>query len=697
MAKLMMRITSLVLTIALCCTCTTVYAAWETDKGTYDTTVRAGYVVYGDFDTENGRRSGYGYEYLQKISYYTGWEYEYVYDSFESLLKKLEEGEIDILADVSYNEERAQYIDYSKMEQGQEYYYLYTYKTQGGISNSNLKDLYGKRVGISAGSCQIDVLKDWCEESNIPCEIVEFESTEEMDAALKRGSIAAMVLPGGYSGSDYSPIAMIGRGSFYIAVNKNRPDILESVNITMDEILQTDPYYNERLSQKYSTSSMVVTRTLSDDDMEVIEGYNDIKMGYLLNCMPYCGTDSSTGEVTGLLSDMIGYFNDTYGVGLSVQPYESYQDMTEALCSGEIDISFPNLGDYSIAENTGIMVSESVLSTSMIALISNTKLKDTYKLAISRSDPFQYACATIYHNDDEFVYYDSMEECLDAVLSGSADYTIIESAKINEIGETLDSKKIQKIDLREDIDVSFAVNHGNTQLLAILNKCILAVDDSIIYNSLISNSQKNNTYTASDFIKEYIVLLFLIVVLVFGFIIAILVSHFISMNKSKKQITSARYEASHDALTGLLNRASYLDVAGRLRESDKPVALLVVDVDKFKDINDNYGHQIGDKALVRVATLLTQGFRSEDYIIRYAGDEFVVIMNNFSASGKHLIGTKLDKINSLLQIPAEDVPKLSISVGIAFSERGFTESLFINADSALYQAKEKGRCGYSFY
>jgi diguanylate cyclase (GGDEF)-like protein len=240
--------------------------------------------------------------------------------------------------------------------------------------------------------------------------------------------------------------------------------------------------------------------------------------------------------------------------------------------------------------------------------------------------------------------------------------------------------------------------------LAILNKCILSVDNSRIFNSLIANSQQNTEYTAKDFLEEHIVALFIVVTTVLGIIIAILVSHFISMKHSKmkiteayNQITSARWEAGHDTLTGLLNRSSYQNLGNELKNLKQPIALLVIDVDKFKEINDTYGHKVGDKALIKVATTLTQGFRSEDYVIRYAGDEFVVIMTNFSTEGKHAIAAKVDKINTLLQNPTEDVPKISISVGVAFSECGFDENLFQNADKALYSTKEKGRCGYSFY
>jgi diguanylate cyclase (GGDEF)-like protein len=681
----------------------------EDEKEITDTannTVRVGYVISGSFqaEDEHGRKSGYGYEYLQKISYFTGWKYEYVYGSFKELLEMLKSGDIDIMSNISYTDERAELIDYSTLEQGQEYYYIYTYKDEKDITNNSLELLNGKKVGINAGSYQIQLFEDWCERNNINCEIVEYESSSAREADVASGVISAMVTTGEDPGDDFTPIVMIGRGSYYIGVSKNRPDVLKLVNDAMAEIQSIDPYFNERLSQKYSTSSMVVKKALSDEELEFLNQYGTITMGYLVDYMPYCGVDSETGKTDGFLGDMLEYFYETYKIEINTVFFDSYLDMMDALYNGEIDISFPNLGDYGIAENTDEMISESLLSTTMVAITGNTKLKDSYKLAICTSDPFQSQYASIYYADDTYIYYDSIVDCINAVANGKADYTIVESAKINEIEYVLESKKIQKIDLREAIDVSFAVNHGNTQLLAILNKCILSVDNSRIFNSLIANSQQNTEYTAKDFLEEHIVALFIVVTTVLGIIIAILVSHFISMKRSKmkiteayNQITSARWEAGHDTLTGLLNRSSYQNLGNELKNLKQPIALLVIDVDKFKEINDTYGHKVGDKALIKVATTLTQGFRSEDYVIRYAGDEFVVIMTNFSTEGKHAIAAKVDRINTLLQNPTEDVPKISISVGVAFSECGFDENLFQNADKALYSTKEKGRCGYSFY
>lgn len=158
-----------------------------------------------------------------------------------------------------------------------------------------------------------------------------------------------------------------------------------------------------------------------------------------------------------------------------------------------------------------------------------------------------------------------------------------------------------------------------------------------------------------------------------------------------------QYKAEHDPLTGLLNRTAFDSLDTLLADTSTPVALILADVDKFKEINDNYGHETGDEALKKVAELLRHSFRSDDFAIRLGGDEFaVVVMGNFH-DFKKVILDKINFINETLQHPAGGLPALSISAGVAVSAEGFSEILYRNADVALYKVKEGGRRGCKFY
>ena len=123
----------------------------------------------------------------------------------------------------------------------------------------------------------------------------------------------------------------------------------------------------------------------------------------------------------------------------------------------------------------------------------------------------------------------------------------------------------------------------------------------------------------------------------------------------------------------------------------------ILDVDKFKQVNDRYGHEMGDTILKKVANLLEENFRATDHPARIGGDEFAVILTDATEEMKPVIEEKIMSINNTLMNPEKDMPKVSLSVGIAFSANGFEDDLYRKADSALYVTKENGRCGYTFY
>lgn len=666
--------------------------------------VRVAYVVSGNFQSggEGERKSGYGYEYLQKISYYTGWKYEYVYGSFSESLERLKNGEVDLMSNVSYTPERAEYIDYSAGEQGEEYFYIYGYDGICDIDASDISDFNGRKIGITAGSYQIELLNEWCQENNIDCEIIEYDNLSDRISDFENGVTDATVATGGYPGENWMPLVMIGRALYYYGVNKERPDILEELDEAMSAIKLENPYYNEELGAKYLTSSSALVKRLSAAEQEWLKIRENIRVGYLNGYMPYCGTDDE-GNVDGVLESILDNFSKEYDIDFTVTAFSSYTDMKNALSEGQVDTIFPAFGDYGIAEDRDEMVSDAVITSSMMVFNRGEELKDTNTIAICYSDPFQEQYAAIYFPDAEIVECKNLTECVEAVMDKKADFTIVESAKVNESENVIRNKKIQKVELPGTINISFAVNTGNIQLLSILDKCIIATDDSLIINSLIFHSQENVQYTIIDFFREHIVTSFAFIFIIFAIIIGILIMHYKSVLKSRKemseayfQIKTAKWKAAHDALTGLYNRATFEEICESYKNVSTELALLIVDVDKFKDINDTHGHWVGDKALVKVANLLTKFFRTGDYVIRYAGDEFVIIMVNIYPNDADMISERIDNINKELGEPSDDVPGLSISVGVAFSEDGYSKELFNRADKALYSVKDNGRNGCAF-
>lgn len=161
-----------------------------------------------------------------------------------------------------------------------------------------------------------------------------------------------------------------------------------------------------------------------------------------------------------------------------------------------------------------------------------------------------------------------------------------------------------------------------------------------------------------------------------------------------------RHQAEHDALTGILNRGSFERLLQIYEDGadEHPFALILIDVDTFKSVNDTYGHAVGDTILKNVANRLQTAFRSIDYVCRIGGDEFAIIMVEMTSDLQYTIKEKIDYVNEQLSMPEDGIPKVSLSVGAAFSDRPNPgEDIFKDADKALYHVKENGKNGCGFY
>ena len=169
------------------------------------------------------------------------------------------------------------------------------------------------------------------------------------------------------------------------------------------------------------------------------------------------------------------------------------------------------------------------------------------------------------------------------------------------------------------------------------------------------------------------------------------------IEKNEIRTSVLQYKAEHDPLTGLINREAFEQLKEVMKKEIEPIAYLIIDIDFFKNINDSYGHGTGDEVLVYISKLLLEQFSESDYVARIGGDEFSIIMTNLDHSPEKFIQDKIKTLNKILQNPDRDIPPVSLSVGVAISESGFTESMEKHADIALYRVKNGGRCNCSFY
>ena len=183
---------------------------------------------------EKGERSGYGYEYLQDIAGYAGWTYKYITSDWKNCFTQLENGEIDILGDISYTDERAENMLFSDMPMGEEKYYIYTDASNMDLTAGNLDSFEGKNIGVSKDNIVEDVLNEWESKYGLHTKHINVSTTTEIMDKLSKHEIDCFVSveESRWEESDISPLTSIGETEIYFAINPERPDILISDLIT---------------------------------------------------------------------------------------------------------------------------------------------------------------------------------------------------------------------------------------------------------------------------------------------------------------------------------------------------------------------------------------------------------------------------------------------------------------------------------
>lgn len=511
-------------------------------------TVRVGYLIFDGY--QKGRdgepKSGYGYEYLQKVAYYAGWRYEYVYGEFNELLEKLARGEIDLMGDLSYTPERAQQINFAAEEQGREAYYLFVHKDNPKVDINNIQTMNGLRIGVARGTVQTGMVRDWLTKQGITAQVIEYDSGDERRADMAAGKLDATVSPNIVSSVAYNWVvaARVGNSPFYYGVSKSRPDLLVDLNDAMLQIHRADWYYNERVYLKYYSQSSVASTYLLPQEQAWLNKHPEIKIGYLSYAYPYCSTDSD-GKPQGILFEFIKHMKDNYDVNLQAVSYDSREEMNRALDEGRIDAMFPTLSSFWLAEQEDRMLSESLTTSSMLLLFNDSYAgRSTKKIAVDKSYSFYEIFVREYYPNAEVVKCSSLNECLQAMKYGKADCTLIDSNHYyasKDENALLDNMVVVSTGVRMPITIS--VGKGNRELLTILNKGCNSIAGSDIISSRLEQLNNGRNLTFLQFARKNVVLVIFVAMLLIMLQLAIFSLYIHKLRKSSDLLRESKQKA----------------------------------------------------------------------------------------------------------------------------------------------------------
>ena len=554
-----------------------------------------------------GRRSGYGYEYQQRIATYTGWKYEYVEGSWSELLEKLMAGEIDLLSDVSYTEERAKKILYSSEPMGSEDYHVFIAPGNATVRPDDFTTFNGKTVGVNKNSIQEQLFVKWAEKNDVHPKVLELSAkTPKLLDMLAKGEIDMLVTLDTYGRSaNIIPVVKVGYAESFFGINKNRPDLKRDLDAAMNRLFEGNRNFNQQMTDKFHKASSV-NQFLTTEENNWLSHHGVIRVGYRKDFLPYCDEDETSKKLTGALADYLSFaekVEKNANPHFVARAYDTTGDAMLALAKGEVDCVFPvNFSTYD-GEQRGLIITDPFVSTEMYAVVRTSDHQgfsrdQMMKVAILEGNPGYETFIKDHFPNWIMSYYKDRPSVYKAVEAGEADCGLVSNYRISRESPSLAKFKLSPLTTGEVMNLSFAVRKDDDCLYSILNKINRLVPAASLNSALTDYALRDARVTFSDYLRDNLPYAIAVAALIAAVILALQVRNMRSEAKSneRREIIS---EAEHDPLTGLFSWNFFLIYANKLCKDhpDRRMDAVVMNIERFHSINAINGWEFGDKIL----------------------------------------------------------------------------------------------------
>ena len=497
-----------------------------------------------NYCNEKGARKGYGYELLETLSGYTGWQFEYVTCDWSDCFEKLENGEIDIMGGISYTEDRAEEMLFSDEPMGEEKYYLYADLSRADLSASNFKTLNGKKVGVLMGTEPEMMLTEWEEKYGIKTQHVNISNNEDVKQKLANHEIDCFVsLEESYWAElGISTITRVGKSSIYYVLNKDRPDLKEELDNAMRALDEEAPFYTADLCKKYF--SLDYKPILTGEEKAWLRKHGAIRMGFLTSDSGVSTYNPATGEITGTIIDYIQFAADCLGnqeLEFQLVGYDDKEAELNALKSGEIDMIFHFDQSPNLAEEYRVARTNTTWTANMM-VVTNKQLfneNQANRVAVPQNKISLTRYIAFYYPQWEIVDCDTQEDAVKLVKDGQADCFITGVSNNEKYSKNYG---FYSVPLPNPANSCFAVKSGNRSLLSILNKTIKAMPTNMLTSSLAMHKSSARKVTLSDFIKDN----FFKVMLISSIAVAVVLLTILMLLQKARKAEAAARKAAND-------------------------------------------------------------------------------------------------------------------------------------------------------
>lgn len=665
------------------------------------------YELPGFLDKNEGEYLGYNIEYLSEISKYTGWNYEYVEcKDINQALDFVRAGKADITGGIQtggYNEEGLNFCEYTS---GTMYDCMVTMFVSEFIYGDYavFNDI---TIGCTQGYIHQKEFVEYANGAGYTPRLTYYNSLEDMRKALYDGELDAMLVNSMERLPDNERIIdKFFSKPFYYVTNENNTELEEMLKNAIASIKVNKPDLENTLSKKYFDDTGAFPYTKSE--LEYLVKAPVIKVGINKDRMPI-SYKNADGRDVGISVDIFNLIAGYSGLEFELVDIGD-QLVSDVLKEGEVDL-VAGISDENCPQiNASELDWSNAYLNSVAAMVGKKgfefKRDGNYKIGIVDNNELFVAYIKENYPKCEIIGYKDIEEGLNGVVKGEIQGVIDNTYVINAMllrPYYSELCVVPTVNIAENL--RFVSLRNNTPIISIIDKTIASISEDEINTCVLHYTVTTYDYTFKDFVYKYRVQIIIAFPLL---IILICLVVYIKGLKKKAEYDLLKERSQRDVLTKLYNKGAFRNLVETFindeGNKDRKCALIFIDIDNFKSVNDKLGHMVGDETLVKIANHLGECTRDKDIVARFGGDEFCLFAVDMPQSAVKSFAQRATNVLSFGCTSKEEEKKdivinVSASIGIAlYPENGRTyDELVECADKAVYEVKESGKNGYKIY